>query len=64
MSVAELLLIVGSWKSIMSVKQLEMVLCDHAPGADTNLADTIKVIFALHVKRILTLRTKVNYLGC
>ena len=36
MSVAELLLIVELWKSIMSVKQSEMVRYDHAPGADIN----------------------------
>jgi hypothetical protein len=34
MSAAELQPIGASWKSIMSVKQLEMVLCAHAVGAD------------------------------
>jgi hypothetical protein len=64
MSVAELLLIVGSWKNIMSVKQLEMAPCDPALGADISLADTIRESFVQHVKRILTWKTKVNYLGC
>jgi len=64
MSVAELLLIVGSWKNIMSVKQLEMVLCDLALGVDISLADTTRESFVQHVKRILTWKTKVSYLGC
>jgi cobalamin biosynthesis Co2+ chelatase CbiK len=64
MSVAELLLIVGSWKNIMSVKQLEMVPCDLALGVGISLADTIREIFVQHVKKILTWKTKVNYLGC
>jgi hypothetical protein len=34
MNAAELLLTVELWKSIMSVKQLEMVLCAHAQDAD------------------------------
>jgi hypothetical protein len=64
MSVAELLLIVGSWKNIMSVKQLEMVPCDLALGVGISLADIIREIFVQHVKKILTWKTKVNYLGC
>jgi len=64
MSAAELQPIGASWKSIMSVKQLEMVPFAHAVGADTNLADTIREIFVQHVKKILTWKIKVNYLGC
>ena len=64
MNAVGLLPIAELWKNIMSVKQLEMVPCDLALGVGISLVDTIREIFVQHVKKILTWKTKVNYLGC